>query len=73
MGRAANRKQVLAQAQIEEAEQVFGEFLFEGHESNTKKSNTKKLLKMWNERQILNRNNQENSERKRKEKSTQER
>ena len=44
---------------IEETDQVLGEFLFGGHESNTKK---RTLLKMWNERLRLIRNNQENAE-----------
>ena len=44
---------------IEETDQVLGEFLFGRHESNTKK---RTLLKMWNERQRLIRNNQENAE-----------
>ena len=43
----------------EETDQVLGEFLFGGHENNTKK---RTLLKMWNERQRLIRNNQENAE-----------
>ena len=40
-------------------DQVLREFLFGGHESYTKK---RTLLKMWNERQRLIRNNQENVE-----------
>ena len=38
----------LHRPRIEETDQVLGEFLFGGHESNTKK---RTLLKMWNERQ----------------------
>ena len=38
----------LHRPRIEETVQVLGEFLFGGHESNTKK---RTLLKMWNERQ----------------------
>ena len=49
----------LQRPRIEETDQVLGEFLFGGHESNTKK---RTLLKMWNERQRLIRNNQENAE-----------
>ena len=49
----------LHRSRIEETDQVLGEFLFRGHESNTKK---RTLLKMWNERQRLIRNNQENAE-----------
>ena len=48
----------LHRPRIEEREQVFGEFLFGGHESNTKK---RTLLNMWYERQRLIRNNQENA------------
>ena len=44
---------------IEETDQVLGEFLFGGHENNTKK---RTLVKMCNERQRLIRNNQENDE-----------
>ena len=43
---------------IEESDRVLGEFLFGGHENNTKR---RTLLKMWNERQRLIRNNQENA------------
>ena len=49
----------LQRPRIEETDQVLGEFLFGGHENNTKK---RTLLKMWNERQRLIRNNQENAE-----------
>ena len=49
----------LQRPRIKETDQVLGEFLFGGHESNTKK---RTLLKMWNERQRLIRNNQENAE-----------
>ena len=49
----------LHRPRIEETDQFLGEFLFGGHEINTKK---RKLLKMWNERQRLIRNNQENAE-----------
>ena len=50
----------LHRPRIEETDQVLGElFLFEGHKINTKK---RTLLKMWNERQRLIRNNQENAE-----------
>ena len=49
----------LHRPRIEETDQVLGEFLFGGHESNTKK---RTLLNMWNERQRLIRNNQENTE-----------
>ena len=38
----------LHRPRIEETDQVLGEFLFGGHESNTKK---RTLLKMWNERE----------------------
>ena len=44
----------LQRARIEETDQVLGEFLFGGLESNTKK---RTLLKMWNGRQRLIRNN----------------
>ena len=40
----------LHRPRIEETDQVLVEFLFGGHESNTKK---RTLLKMWNERQRL--------------------
>ena len=51
----------LHRPRIEETDQVgvLGEFLFGGHESNTKK---RTLLKMWKKRQRLIRNNQENAE-----------
>ena len=49
----------LQRPRIEETDQVLGEFLFGGHENNTK---MRTLLKMWNERQRLIRNNQENAE-----------
>ena len=49
----------LQRPRIEETDQVLGEFLFGGHKNNTKK---RTLLKMWNERQRLIRNNQENAE-----------
>ena len=49
----------LHRPRIEETDQVLGKFLFRGHESNTKK---RTLLKMWNERQRLIRNTQENAE-----------
>ena len=49
----------LQRPRIEETDQVLGQFLFGGHENNTKK---RTLLKMWNERQRLIRNNQENAE-----------
>ena len=49
----------LQRPRIEETDQVLGEFMFGGHESNTKK---RTLLKMWNERQRLIRNNQGNAE-----------
>ena len=49
----------LQRPRIEKTDQVLGEFLFGGHKSNTKK---RTLLKMWNERQRLIRNNQENAE-----------
>ena len=49
----------LQRPRIEETDQVLGEFLFGRHESNTKK---RTLLKTWNERQRLIRNNQENAE-----------
>ena len=49
----------LHRPRIAETDQVFGEFLFGGQESNMKK---KTLLKMWNERQRRIRNNQENAE-----------
>ena len=49
----------LHRPRIEETDQVLREFLFGGHESNTKK---RTLLKMWNEGQRLIRNNQENAE-----------
>ena len=48
----------LHRPRIEKTYQVLGEFLFGGHESNTKK---RTLLQMWNERQRLIRNNQENA------------
>ena len=44
---------------IEQTDQVLQEFLFGGHESNAKK---RTLLKMWNKRQRLIRNNQKNAE-----------
>ena len=44
----------LQRARIEETDQVLGEFLFGGLESNTKK---RTLLKMWNGRQRLIRSN----------------
>ena len=48
----------LHKARIEETDKVLGEFLIGGHKSNTKK---RTLLKMWNERQRLIKNNQENA------------
>ena len=44
----------LNRSRIEETDQVLEEFLFGGRENNTKK---RTLLKMWNERQRLIRNN----------------
>ena len=49
----------LHRPRIEETDQVLGEFLFGGQESNAKK---RTLLKMWNERQRLTRNSQDNVE-----------
>ena len=49
----------LLRPRIEETDQALGEFLVGGHESNMEK---KALLKMWNERQRLIRNTQENAE-----------
>ena len=49
----------LQRPRIEETDQVLGEFLFGGHKSNMKK---RTLLKMWDERQRLIRNNQGNAE-----------
>ena len=49
----------LQRPRIEETDQVLGEFMFGGHENNRKK---RTLLKLWNERQRLIRNNQENAE-----------
>ena len=49
----------LHRPRIEETDQILLEFLFGRYESNTKK---RTLLKMWNERQRLIRNKQENAE-----------
>ena len=48
----------LHRPRIEETDQVLGEFLFGGHESNAKR---RTLLTMWNERQRLVTNSQENA------------